>query len=325
MIRRRKFLWLLAGLTFALIVIGFISTWKKNTSEVPVYTHAAARMLDGEAVYRPGENKPFTYPPFFAVPFMPLARLPEKLARSIFYLINVAALFAILHLLARLLRPQLRSARRQGRGPAAWLFWLTIGLLSARHIAAVFSNQSHDLLILAAITLMLADVARRKELRAGAWSGSAAACKATPLLFPVIFLWQRRWRALSSSLLLLALLTLLPDLIAPQANGQLWVMSWYEAFVAKLEIGQAAEASGAWARWNVLNQSLSGSLWRLSMPPEMQSPHHFDVRLWSPSREIVEWLTLAIQALIVGLMFFVTRPALTKDCPSHELSFRRLG
>lgn len=323
--RRRKLLWLLFALILGLVIVGFVQTLKKGTSELPVYTRAASRMLDGEAIYRPGEEKPFTYPPFFALPFVPLARLPEGLARALWYLTNVAFLFGILLILSRVMRPQLRAARRQGRGPPAWVFWLVVGVLAARHVAAVFSNQSHDLIVFGAIAMLIASAARRRSAYAGTWAGVGAACKATPLLFAPIFFWQKRFVAGLFCLVATVGLVLLPDLVCEQANGKLWVVSWYESFLSKLDPGQAPEAAGAWSPWNILNQNLAGSIYRLSRAPGMESAAHFDVSLWQPSDQVLKGVTYGAQAAILLMLAFATRASLTHRLATHELAYRRLG
>lgn len=113
--------------------------------ELPLYLKAGERMLHGERIYRPDERA-FTYPPLFALPFVPLALLPEALQRPVWYVITFAALALILPRLARRLEPGLAPA--PGRGaPPRWLFWLLVALLAARHVLSPLENQSHDLLI----------------------------------------------------------------------------------------------------------------------------------------------------------------------------------
>lgn len=325
MIRRRKILWLLALAVAVLVGVGLKSSLVKGTSEVPVYTTAAARMLDGEAIYRPDEDKPFTYPPFFAVPFMPLARLGSDVARALWFLANVAMLGFVLLVLARNVRPTMRSARRHGRGPPLWLFWVVVLVLAARHIAAVFANQSHDFVVLVALTLIAVASGRSRDAQAGAWAGFGAACKATPLLFVPVFVLQKRFLAALIGTGVTVLLLLLPDWITPQRSGSSWLWSWYETFLSQIEPGQTAEASGAWGRWNILNQNLTGTLWRLSRPPEITSPAHFDVRIWNPSDTTLRAVSYIAQAVVLGLIAFATRASLTTDVAAREVKIRRLG
>ncbi|MCB9880595.1 MAG: DUF2029 domain-containing protein [Planctomycetes bacterium] len=325
MARRRKRLWLIALVAIVGIVIGLEGSLRKDTSELPIYTRAAARMLAGEPIYRPNEDKPFTYPPFFALPFVPLSRLHEQLARAIWFLANVAMLGLVLLLLARTVRPTLRATRRLGRGPPLWLFWTTVLVLAGRHVAAVFSNQSHDMVILTALTLLVIAAGRKREFESGSWAGFGAACKATPLLFLPLFVWERRWRAAVACGVVTAALLLLPDLVTPQKNGISWLQSWYDAFLSQVEPGQTAEATGAWGRWNILNQNLTGTIWRLSRAPHALSPMHFDVSIWSPSDTMLRIVSYAMQLFVVAIIAFACLPRWTQNVTTRERTLRRLG
>ena len=57
-------------------------------------------MMRGEAVYRVGEPKPFTYPPFSALPFVVFAAIPEGLHRAVWYFMNVGMLAIIVRRLS---------------------------------------------------------------------------------------------------------------------------------------------------------------------------------------------------------------------------------
>ncbi len=303
----------------ALFVAGLIASIRKGTSELPVYVRAGERMLDGQNIYVPQEDKPFTYPPFFALPFVPLTKVPTTLRRGVWYVANVGMLGLVLMLLVRAMRPFI-LANAGPRAPPMWLFWLVVAALAARHITAVFENQSHDFVILGAIALTATASMKANELRAGAWAGAGAACKATPLLFAPILAAQRRFAAALAVCVCAAAFTVLPDLLLPQANGQLWVTSWFQTFVAQLTPGDAPEAAGAWAKWNILNQNLAGTIYRLSVPIDRVGPHHFDVSLWRPSETLLRWTTRAALFAVVAFVVFVTRPR-----ASRELPFRRFG
>jgi hypothetical protein len=169
-------------------------------------------MAAGEEIYRV-ERKPFTYPPFFALPFVPLTLLPESSHRLVWYAANLAALAAIVRLLSK----QLGNAGLSGR--SRWVLWIGLVLLAGRHVSSVFENQSHDLLVLLAVMLGIAAFSRGGEVRGGAWIGIASACKATPLLFLPVLASQRRIAASLGVLLAAALATLLPDVMFPRATG----------------------------------------------------------------------------------------------------------
>lgn len=234
----------------------FTAQARQGDRELPVYTVGAERMLHGEEIYRPAEDaKAFTYPPFFALPFVPLALLPASWQPAAWFAVNLVVLLGIGWFLQRWwgATGPLSPAR------TAW-FWLLVLLLAFRHVASVFENQSHDLLV-AGTAVLVAAAWCRGSSTAGAWAGVGAACKATPLLFVLLFSWRRRWPALLLMLASAALLTLLPDLLLPRADGRLWAVAWYEINLSKLAV--AGPTSGVWGPLSFLNQSLTGTVTRL--------------------------------------------------------------
>ena len=246
----------------ALIVAAAIAAWfpfrSRPTSELPVYVEGAVRMAEGEPIYRKTDPKPFTYPPFFALPFLPLTKIAREQHRLVWYAANLVALALIAWLIARLARdlePMLGMRT---------VFWVGVLVISGRHLSSVLENQSHDLLI-ALLVLAGVDAWRRERgLWAGAWWGIAAACKATPLLFLLPLLVRREVKPLVTQIGVATLLTLLPDLLYPQSGGKLWVVAWFETFLSGLAAGGTASAEGAWTAGSFLNQSLSGTLHRLT-------------------------------------------------------------
>lgn len=313
-----------AGLFVLAVIAGLVRANKKGGIDLPVYTEAASRMLAGEEIYRPRFGRPFTYPPFFAVPVLPLALLPESLHRSVWFLVNVGVLVWIFILLARRLEPGIKLGSGSRAAPQ-WLFWLAVLLLSGRHLSAVFENQSHDLLVFLCVMLAVDAFCAGAEKRAGLMAGLGAACKATPLLFVLPFAVQKRYRALLCLPLAAVLATLAPDVLFPRNDGGCWVLSWHANFLRNIRPGEAAEAEGAWAAWNFLNQNLASTFYRLSTPVEVETNHVFDVSLWHPSRAVLKYLTMMAQVGIIALIAFVVRPGLTRNLPEKEEAFRRLG
>lgn len=320
MTRRRA---LIGLVMLALLGAGLAYSLRKSVSELPVYVRGGARMAAGEEIYRPNEPKAFTYPPFFAVPFVPLAALPEGAHRTVWYFVNVGALIGILMLLAWCLRPYLAAV--SGRAPPVWVFWLVVALLAGRHVSAVFENQSHDLLVFLPLMLAIALSMRVREACSGAMVGLAAACKATPLLFLAVFVGQLRLLAAFTVVAAAAVATLLPDLLFPRGDGQLWVVAWADTFLSGLSAGKPAEAEGGtWVAWNMLNQNLAGMLHRLSTPIET-TPHTFDVSVWNPGTDTLKYVTLGAQLGVLAFLGWIARPSLSRGLPPDELAFRRLG
>ena len=135
--------WWAVAIAVIAVAAGMAVFVRKGTTkgtELPVYTTGAERMLSGEEIYRPRDKKPFTYPPFFAVPFMPLVGVPESPPRPAWffvawYLINVGALCWIVSILHRRLA---RPAGGERAPPSATAFWVLTGVLAARHVTAEF-------------------------------------------------------------------------------------------------------------------------------------------------------------------------------------------
>jgi len=261
----RSRLWLLPLLLAVLVggawVFGYRAE-KKPDRELPVYVQGGERMAAGVEIYRPGEDgKPFTYPPFAALPFVPFALLPHDWQPAVWFAVN----FAIVLLLVRWLHGY-AQVPLPGRAPPrlVW-FWLLTGVVGGRHVFSVLSNQSHDLLIAGLVGLCAAAWCKNRSW-AGLFAGVGAATKATPLLFVGLFGLRWRWSALVWLAVGVVGATVLPDLLFPRADGQWWWQRWIDVNLRGLQIGGAAAAEGVWNSHSFLNQSLSGTLVRLFTP-----------------------------------------------------------
>src|SRR4051812_18635991 len=123
--------------TAAVLVLGllglgvWVSVKKTAPSELHVYVLGAERLMRGEAMYRVGEPKPFTYPPFFALVFVPFAALPEPWHKSVFFLANAAMLVVVLWRIEAMVRPP--PGRRV-------LFWSMVAVVAGWHVNTVFEK-----------------------------------------------------------------------------------------------------------------------------------------------------------------------------------------
>jgi alpha-1,2-mannosyltransferase len=261
----RSHLWLLPLLLAVLVggawVFGYRAD-KKDDRELPVYVVGGERMAAGVEIYRRGEDsKPFTYPPFAAVPFVAFAAVPHDWQPAVWFAVN----FVIVLLLVRWLQGYARQDV-PGRAPPRLLaFWLLTGVLGGRHVFSVLSNQSHDLFIAGLVGLAAAAWVRGRSV-AGVFVGLGAAVKATPLLFLGLFGLRLRWFAIVLVLASAALATVSCDLLFPRTDGAFWWQRWFDVNLRGMEVGGAASQSGIWNSHSVLNQSLSGTLARLFTP-----------------------------------------------------------
>lgn len=308
----RSRLWLLPLLLAVLVggawVFGYRAE-KKHDRELPVYVQGGERMAAGTEIYRPGEDeKPFTYPPFAALPFVPFALLPHDWQPAGWFAVN----FAIVLLLVRWLHGY-AQVPLPGRAPPrlVW-FWLLTGVVGGRHVFSVLSNQSHDLLIAGLVGLCAAAWCRNRSW-AGLFAGVGAATKATPLLFVGLFGLRWRWSALVWLAVGVVGATLLPDLLFPRGDGQWWWQRWIDVNLRGLQVGGAASREGVWNSHSFLNQSLSGTLLRLFTP--VQGPGTFvqgeagHVLLVALPAGVFKVVNYASQLAVLGLIALGVRAA----------------
>ncbi|MCA8953277.1 MAG: DUF2029 domain-containing protein [Planctomycetes bacterium] len=267
MTRRQTALLVLAILAYVGALVGggsyFSMRAERGDRELPVYVVGGERMAAGAEIYRRGaDGKPFTYPPFAAVPFVPLAGASAAWQPILWFAINLHLLLgilAVLHFWA--VRPS------PGRAPPRLLwFWVLTLLVGGHHVASVFSNQSHDLVV-AILVVLTARAWSLGSASAGVWAGAGAAIKATPLIFLGLFGARLRIAPLAALIATAAVLSLLPDWLFPRADGHSWVVAWFDVNLRGLEVGGTASADGAWNAHSYLNQSLSGAFTRLFTPP----------------------------------------------------------
>jgi len=270
---KRAHLWLLPVLLIILVGGGYYFTFraKSQDRELPVYIAGAERMAAGEEIYRRGTDaKPFTYPPFAAVPFWPLSWFSTTWQPAAWFVVN----FVILLLLVRWLHQFARGAVPGAGPPRIVWFWILTVLIGGRHVLSVLANQSHDLLIAGLVGLTAWAWCKRGEsasIWAGVSAGIGGAVKATPLLFVGLFALRKNTLAAVLVLFTFLCLSLLPDFWFPRVDGGSWLKAWYNVNLAVLDVGGTASAEGAWNSHSVLNQSLTGTLTRLFRPVETPS------------------------------------------------------
>lgn len=284
-----------------ILVIALVAASTRKSKELPVYVKGAERLIAGEQIYR-YEPKAFTYPPFFAVPFTLLVPFPEFAQRVLWWTANLGTLIAIVWLVWSLIEPTLPADRRK-----RWIFAGLLGLLSAKFVFSPLGHESHDLIVLLMVVLSARFACRKQQAAAGVFAGIAAACKATPLLLLPYFLWRRMPVASVAMVAAAAVATILPDVISSNPDGKLWVKSWQERFVAKVDIAESPDVEGAWARWNAMNQSLVGTAHRWFHPVKTEGKR-INVCMFRLSESALRNVTLAAQVLVLLTIAFATWP-----------------
>ncbi len=318
----RRLSWIAVSLLGCVALAVLLTLVRDRAGETPVYRKAALRAMRGEQFYQPEDHPAFTYPPFFVLAYAPLAPLPDVAGRVAWYCINFLLLAGIAHLTWRLTCPVMVDANSKLRRATTCL---VVTGLSARFVISPIEYQGHDLLVYFLAMLAIYCWAAERDARAGSWAGLAAACKATPLLFLVGFVRQLRTRAVIALVAAACVATLLPDLLFSNPDGQLWAVTWYQKFVSKVSAGAPADAAGVWVSWNMLNQSLSGTMYRLTTAVATPSQFCWDVSLIDLGPAARKGVTLLAQISVVGWLAYVTQPRWLSNVALGERMFRVLG
>lgn len=214
------------------------------TSDILVYRAMGDSVLTGGDLYgfRVTEwHLPATYPPFAALLFVPLARIPAGALQFASVLCNVALLALLIHLSCRL-----AGLRAKYRTPS-----LIVATALAVWLEPVFQTIVFGQINLALTCLVLWDLTRPDGARGkGLAIGIAAGIKLTPGLFAVYLLLTGRVRAAFVSLAGFVGTLLLGVVALPGASVEFWTERLYET-------GRVGSP------WIVDNQSLQGLVDRL--------------------------------------------------------------
>ncbi|MFJ5152106.1 glycosyltransferase 87 family protein [Streptomyces sp. NPDC088353] len=228
--------------------VAAVVTHPTHPLDLRVYREAAPHVLSGglyDYALRttpPIPRLPFTYPPFAALVFLPLARLPWAALVALWQSLSVAALVVVAVCAVRLLGP-----RPGGRVRRRALLWAAAGLWlePVRHTL----DQGQVNLLLGAVVLWGLAVPRAAPGR-GAGVGLAAAVKLTPAVGGLYLLATRQWRAAAWAVTVAAAATALAWGVAPRESARYWS-------TLVTDTGRVGPV------WSVRNQSLSGAVARL--------------------------------------------------------------
>ncbi|MDL9936418.1 glycosyltransferase 87 family protein [Gordonia sp. ABSL1-1] len=194
--------------------------------DVEVYQAGAAHLWSGESVYdgpvlvTSTMQMMFTYPPFAAVLFSPLAALPYLGVILAAYLGNVILLAALVGVCLRLLRFRTSSA--------FWCFTLAaaVALLTLEPVRSTFALGQINILL---VLLVVADIGRRGGRLRGVGVGIAAGLKLTPLIFVVYLLLTRQWRTAATAVTTFVATVLVGFLVLPVDAWHYWTGTGLDA------------------------------------------------------------------------------------------------
>lgn len=228
---------MLAVAAVLFLVWTWLGVWAKQGLDFSVYWHggkilneagaAPSDLYRGNIDWAGGPQLPFTYPPFAALLFSLLARLPEPVALTMFNAAGtvVAGWLALLAVRYWHGRTDWRGTFNQARNRwgAAVLVLAVLNLGPWRETLAF--GQINILLM----GLMAADLLSRNRRWTSGFPGSgflvgvAAGIKLTPLVFGLYFLMRKDWRGLLNMGAGFACTVLLGWVLRPAESLQFWL------------------------------------------------------------------------------------------------------
>lgn len=211
--------WLLpTGIGVVAVVLAWLrwidpSTW--NLVDLDVFLQGGEAVLHGGDPYRaPADALEFTYPPFAAVVFVPLALLGGAAA----WVLTALSLVALV-VVARL---SLQEGRPAPTRPAP-LGWLVVLVLVAWVLEPVQRTFLFGQVNLVLCALVMLDVFVVPPRFRGYLTGLAAGLKLTPAFFVVYFAVRRDWPAVARSAAAGLLSVLVGWVVLPTESARYWL------------------------------------------------------------------------------------------------------
>ena len=226
-------------------------------------------------------------PPVMVLILKPFLQLAPALGSSLWFCCKAAlALASILGVLSLLDLPQ-RPFPAWGKAVAV--------LLSLRPFEGDLMHGNVNLLILFLIVASLYAFCRRRDWLAGLFLGLSIACKLTPALFLLYFLWKSAWKTLlAAALSLVAFVLFIPAVAFGWNNNLDYLRSWHHQMVVPYVAGIVSSEHK--------NQSLPGLLHRMLSEEPSFSEYDGDCKVVRETHNFVGWERDTVQGLIVMCM-----------------------
>ncbi|MGJ6966723.1 glycosyltransferase 87 family protein [Streptosporangium sp. G11] len=227
----------------ALTAFVFNAIYAKGWIDMEVYREGGAAVLRRTSVYDlvVGENwMKFTYSPFAAMLFTPLALVGMEIAVALWVLISILALEAVIWILVGRTAVKHRSRR------ATHTLLVVVAILPLYPVTLTLWNGQIGIILLLVIVV---DLTHGKEKWRGIGTGIAAGIKLTPLIFIPYLLVTRRFRATLMAGLGFLGTVILGFLLLPADSRDYWGGAFFDTQRVVAEQGA-----------NFFNQSLRGVL-----------------------------------------------------------------
>jgi alpha-1,2-mannosyltransferase len=207
---------MLIALSGALTAFVIYLIYERFWIDLEVYREGGAAVLRHTSIYDlvVNDRMRFTYTPFAAMLFTPVALVSMKIAVALWTLISIVALEVIIWILIGRLTVVERRSRR-----ATHTVLAVMAILPLYPVALTLWNGQIGIILL---LLIIADLTHGKEKWRGVGTGIAAGIKLTPLIFIPYLLIARRFRAALVTTLSFLGTAVLGFLLLPADSRDYW-------------------------------------------------------------------------------------------------------
>ena len=207
----------------------WLMTWHQSHRDLSVYLLGAQHLIDGRLYHEPltvTPHLPFTYPPFAALLFWPLAQLPSVAAPFVWAVVNIVALLGLVAL-------SLWAARPSIDVKSLWLFALVL-LGPVFWFEPIWLNFAFGQVNIVLVLLVFADLTvdltlGPRTLPRGILIGLAAAVKLIPLIFVLYLFISKQTRAAVTAVASFLACSMLAALVNPVVSWAFWTKYVWDA------------------------------------------------------------------------------------------------
>ncbi|HXY44125.1 MAG TPA: glycosyltransferase 87 family protein, partial [Acidimicrobiales bacterium] len=211
----------IASVTFAVgLALGL--ALHGNQVDIDVYLMGGAHFLSPNLYSLTSDHLYFTYPPFAALIFAPLAQLSRTSAQVVWGLASVGALGWLLYVSLRSVCPTAPTAEARRRA----ILLLAPAMVLDPVLVTAYLGQVNILIA----ALVVADLGSRSDrLPRGVLTGIAGAIKLTPLIFvPYLFL-TRQYRAGCVAIGSFLACSAVGAVVSPRASWLFWTRDMFDS------------------------------------------------------------------------------------------------
>lgn len=199
--------------------------WGTCDTDFSVFTNAAQDIAQKKDIYSQSYLETgrdfYKYSPVFALFMVPLSKLHRHISVPIWYL-SIFVFFA----LSVFFIQEILTVKDNGKDLSKTFFALAI-LMTLRLLLSVVQRVQSDCLVLFLLSLFIFALFFNKNLLAGFALAGAVMVKLTPLIFIPFLIFRKRFKALFSSCLFIALYLFLPALYTGYSRNLGYLKNWW--------------------------------------------------------------------------------------------------